>query len=257
MATLASLGGNWTAGASWALCDANGTVDSEAASTALTTSDQNSSAFTPAAVAIDAIGVKLASRAAGSPANTIIITLRNTSGTPTDVASVTINVADLDVSTTSDHAGGWYFFKLASTHTPNGTDTYVIRARLSATTTAVSLWSVTGTNWARAIRTTTTQAPAAGDKFIIGGEFTAAGTGNNLSIAGDANLTTLYGAAVSTSTFLASISVGKRGTLTLGSAAATTYNLRWAGLLVVHSGGTVTQAAALPTDSVCALEMTP
>lgn len=259
MATLASLGGNFTTAGSWALCDATSALDSEASSAAGSTGTQDSNTFIPAAVAIDAVGIKIASRASGTPSNTISMILRN-STTATNIATVTINVADLDVCTTSDHAGGWYFFKLGATHTPNGTDSYVIRITMSATTTAVSLWVSAGTNWARLLRTTTTQAPAAGDKLVIGGEFTGAGTGTNISITMNNTATTTFGAVVSTSTFLATLSIGKRGTLTWATSSATNYVLRMSGFLVVHSGGVMQQYSSgspCPIDSTAVIEFTP
>jgi len=259
MATLASLGGNFTAAASWALCDANAVNDIETTSTALTTTPTDSTTFVPAAVAIDAVLIKIASRASGSPSNTITVVLRNTT-TATDARTLTINVSDLDVCSTTDHAGGWYCFKFASTVTPNGTDSYAVRVSLSATTTAVSLWVSSGNNWARQVRTTTTQAPAAGDLLIIGGEFTGAGTGNNITITMDSTATTQYGTVRGTSDFRASVSVGKRGTMTYGTTASTNYVLRMAGSFVVYSSGTAsigTSGTPMPRTSTAVLEFVP
>lgn len=251
-------------GSIWGLCDSASELDSEATSVALTASDQSSSTFTPAAVAIDAILVKVASRASGSPTNTITITLRNNTGA-SDVASVTINVSDIQACDTSDRQGGWYLFKLGSTHTPNGTDTYLIKAKLSATTTAVSLWVSATTNFSRILRTTTTQAPAASDRMIVTKEWTAAATGTARSVTWDITATTNYGSStgLSTSTFTtggavnAAIVVGNGGTLTWGTTAATNYYMKLTGPVIVYSNGTWIRGSSgtpIPSDSTAVLE---
>lgn len=252
MATLWSLGGNFTTAGSWAVCDANGSLDSEAVGTALGTGNSDTPTFVPAAVAIDGVAIKISSRAAGSPSNTITVKLRNTI-TPADVLTLTINVADLDGVTN----GGWYLFKFGSTHTPNGTDTYVVRVSLSATTTAVSLYAVSANNFAKMIRTTTTQAPAAADKMYIGAEFTGAGTKNNISITMNNTASTTFGAVIGNTSNMGSINISKGGTLTWGTAAATNYLLRVAGNVTIYSGGIYNQgtvATPIPRDSTAILE---
>jgi hypothetical protein len=258
---IANANGNFTASV-WGLVDSASESDSEAVSTALTASDQNSSTFTPAAVALDGVAVKVSNRATGSPSNTITITLRNNT-TATDITSVTINVSDIQTCDSTSNDGGWYFFKFSSTHTPNGTDTYVIRARLSATTTAVSLWATATTNWSRLLRTTTTQAPAAADKMVITKEWTAAATGTARSITMNNTAATVFGASGSLSTSNwahAAMAIGNGGTLTWGNTAATNYLLTLVGSLVVYAGGTYVcggSGSEIPRDSTAILEFQP
>lgn len=256
---VANADGNFTASI-WGTCDSASELDSETGSTALTAADQNSSTFTPAAVAIDAILVKLASRASGSPTNTITITLRNNT-TATDIASVTLNVSDLQVCDTTNREGGWYLFKLGATHTPNGADTYVIRARLSATTTAVSLWrDGTAANWSRLLRTTTTSAPAAADRLVVTKEWTSAGTGTARSVTMDNTAATVFGTSsglTTTNWVNSAMIIGNGGTLTWGNTAATNYLLTLVGSVVVYAAGTYIcggSGSEIPRDSTAILE---
>ena len=252
--------GNFTTAATWAACDANSVLDSEAGSTALTTGNLDSATFVPAAVAIDAVLVKLASRAAGSPSNTITITLRNSTA-GTNAFSVTVNVSDLKPCGATQREGGWYLFKAGATHTPNGADSYLIRATLSATTTAVSLWTNgTANNWSRMCRTITTQAPAAADRMIIVKEMTAAATSTARSVTMNNTASTTFGSATGLSTSnwqCAAINIGNGGTLIWGTTAATNYFLSLTGSIVAHSGGTWTigdTGAEIPRDSTAIIE---
>lgn len=253
MAKLISVAnGNWTSASTWKKVAAAGLLETQGSSTALTTGNLDSATFVLGATAVDAMAVKLASRAAGSPSNTITITLRNSTGA-TNVAAITLNVSDLPACTTTDIAGGWIVIPLGLTHTPNGTDSYLVRATLNSTSTAVSLWTNgTANNWARLIRETTTQAPVAGDDLIIAGEHTGAGTGTNYSVVMDSTANTDYGTAV-VSGFTDAVAVCKRGTLTCGQTASTNYILRVSGVVNVYSGGTVT-LAPVPT-STCVVEL--
>lgn len=266
MANLAAIGtgGNFTTAGTWGVCSAgaNAALNSEVGSTALTTSDQSSATFTPAATAIDAIYVKLASRATGSPSNTLTLTLRNNT-TATDVASVVINVSDLPACTTTDRCGGWIAAKFNATHTPNGTDTYVIKAKLSATTTAVSLWrDGTVANWSRLVRTTTTGAPAAGDVLFLAGEYSnatsPAATPSAQTVTMNETATTQYGAGGDlTLESTGAVNVSKFATLAYGSTASTNYVLRLSGHLVVFSGGTFTMGTSgtpIPRSGSAVLE---
>lgn len=255
---ISSVTGNLTAAGSWKLASVAGELDSQAGSTALTTGNLDSAAFVLEANEVDAVLVKLASRATGTPTNTITIHLRN-STTATNVLSLTINVSDLEAcgSGAAAREGGWYLFKFGSTHTPNGTDSYVIRGTVSATTTAVSLYTNgTANNWTRQVRRTTTAAPAAGDKILIVGEWTAAATLSSFTITMDEIAATDYGAA-GTTEGIPAISVSKGGTLTYGATAATNYILRISGYLCVYKGGTLnigTVATPIPRDSTAVLE---
>src|SRR4030066_1051128 len=87
--------GNFTDASTWALGNATSLLDSEAGNTALTTSYVDSSQFTPGAITIDGIAVKIASRAA-SPTGTISVELyNNTLSASVAGTEVVLNVSDI------------------------------------------------------------------------------------------------------------------------------------------------------------------
>jgi hypothetical protein len=257
MATLISAAtGNLTAAGTWKKVAAAGILQSTGATTALTTSNLDSATFVLGATAVDAVALKLASRASGSPSNTITVTLRNSTA-GTNPLTLTINVSDLPACDTTAAEGGWIVFKFGSSHTPNGTDSYLIRVVLSSTSTAVSLYTNgTANNWARMVRETTTQAPTTGDDMIVAGEHTGAGTGNDVTVTQNQTAATDYGSA-STSVEQAALNVCKRGALVSGTTAATNYLLRLSGHCQVYSGGTFSLgdgSTQIPRDSSSILE---
>ena len=136
--------------------------------------------------------------------------LRNsTSGT--NVKTVTVNVSDLpQAASGADNEGGWIYLQFSSSHTPNGADSYPIRATLSATTTAVSLANNgTSNNHQRMLVTSTTATPAAGDDLHIVGKFDGASspaTTATRTVTMDSTAATDYGAA-STNQYTAAIDI--------------------------------------------------
>lgn len=257
MATLISKAtGNLTSSSTWNKVAANGLLESTGSTTALSTSNLDSSTFVLGATAVDAVALKLASRAAGSPSNTITVTLRNSTA-GTNPLSLTINVSDLPACDTTNQDGGWIVFAFGSSHTPNGTDSYLIRVALNSTSTAVSLYTNgTANNWARMVRETTTQAPTTGDNMIVAGEHTGAGTGNDFVVTQDSTAATDYGSA-STSVHVDALAVCKRGTFKSGTTAATNYVLRLSGNCQAYSGSTFALgdgSTQIPRDSSSILE---
>lgn len=256
---VATATGNFTASI-WGLCDAASVLDSEASSQSLTTSAVTGSSFVPAAVAITAILLKVQSRAASGSTPTLTVTLRNVT-TVTDIASVTIGVQDVPESV-SNSDPGWIQFKLASTHTPNGTDSYAIKVVVSGATPNLALYrDATTNNFSRLLRTTTVQAPAAGDLFVIAKELTGVGTDNGgYTITMDSTATTQYGttSGLSTSTLVNSaVAICNGCTVTWGTTAATNYVWRMAGCLAIFRGGTMTMGTSgtpMPRDSSASLE---
>jgi hypothetical protein len=260
---IATADGNFTAAATWATTDTTALVSTSVSVTALTAANLDSAAFIPGAITVDGVAVKLASRAAGAPTNTITITLRDSTA-GTDVASVTANVSDLAACTNTSalREGGWYFFKFSAPVLLTAGNNHVIRAVLSATTTAVSLFTNgTANNWQHMLRTTTTQAPAAGDDLFVLGVLdgsTNPATPGARSVTMDSTAATDYGSATAdTAIDTPAIGVGNRGTLTYGTTAATNYVLRVSGHLIVWSGGTLrigNTGAEIPRDSTAVLE---
>lgn len=254
MTTLMSIAtGNFTAAGTWEICDSTSESDSDAANTALTTSYVESSTFTPGAITIDGIAVKVAARVA-SPTGTISVHLAiagvEVAGTP-----VTINVTDINyVNGIAGTLYDWVFFKFGSSKLLVGATLYSVGAKCSVGS-EVNLYSTATTNWSRELRTTTTQAPAVTNKLIVAGECTGAGTGNNFTVTMDNTAATIFGP---TGAGNPGLYVSNRGALTWGTSASTNYLLELAGDLRICSGGTYnmgTVGTPVPSTSTAKLEL--
>lgn len=261
MATLAAAAtGNWTAAGTWGLVDSTSFLNSEAVSTAISTTNLDSSTFTPGAITVDAVAVKLAARAA-SPSGTFTVTLRNSTDA-VDVTSVTVNVSDLPTCSTASTGieGGWQLLKFSASQLLTAGKAYLVRVVCSATGSQVTLYrDSTANNWSRMLRTTTTQAPVAGDDVVIGKEYTGAGAANALTVTMNETATTDYGSNTASSVTPA-LAITNGGTLTYGASAATNYYLKLSGRAIVYNGGTFnigTVATAIPRDSTAVLEFDP
>lgn len=256
MATLVSrTSGNFTTAGTWALCSVAAELDSEAGSTNVAATNLDSAAFVLEANQIDGFAVKL-SNATGT-GGTCTFTLRN-STTATDIFTVTINWADLYVNNSSAGGRGWLFFSTGATHTPNGTDSYVIRC--IRTTSGIALFTNgTANNWSRQVRRTATQAPAANDKLIISGQYTGAGTSNRYTVTLDNTATTSFGPTVSGGP-PQGITINAKGTLQLATpGSATNYYLKWKGLMEIYGDGELfldNPPATTGTITACTLKNT-
>ncbi len=255
MAVLASIAtGNFTAAGTWQVVNATSYVNAETNSDVLTTaySGTRSAAFTPGAITVSHLGVKLSVRTGTT--GTMSVSLRNaTIGLNDFVAGteVTINTADLPVAATADANGGWVFFKLATPVLLLAATNYNIQSKTSSATQVSLFRDGTADNSSRCLVTTTTGAPAAGDDLIIGGEYTGTGTSNSFTVTMDNTALTDFGSA-STSLVTPALAICSKGTLTWGVAAATAYKLKLSGNLIEYSGGVHnkgTVANPTPRDS--------
>ena len=248
---IAAATGNFTAAGSWGTVDTAGEIDSQAGTVVISTSNIDSPIFTPGAITVDGVALKLAARAA-SPTGTFTVTLRNSTGA-VDVTSVTVNVSDLNA------AGlGWIFIKFSASQLLLAVTDYIIRCVCSNTGSQVTLYrSTTGTNnFSKKMRTTTTQAPAAGNHLIVCGELTGAGTGADITVTMENTATTSFGPTVSGGP-PQGIVVSSRAILTWGTAASTAYYLKWKGIFQVSGGGVVnvgTSGTPIPASSTATLD---
>jgi hypothetical protein len=257
MAThIAIADGNLTAAATWGVVDATALLDDQTANTALTTSYVESAAFTPGAITIDGIAVKVASRAA-SPTGTMSVRLAQAGATVAGT-EVTINVSDLEVNAESPSSTvcgvGWTLFKFGAPVVLLAATPYTVSAKTSSSAQVNLFRNATAGNWARMLRTTTTGAPGAADNMFVLGEWTAAATKTNRVVTMDQTAATDYGGG---STTLASLGIGKGGTLAYATTAATNFLLRLSGILEVWPGGTLTLGSTttqIPRDSTAILE---
>ncbi len=247
---IATADGNFTAAGTWGVVDATALLDSEAANTALTTSYVESAAFTPGAITIDGIAVKVASR----PGSTGTISVRLAQAAATVAGTeVTINVSDIDSRAAEQ---GWYFFKFAAPVLLVVATAYTVSAKTSSATQVNLYRNATAGNWSRLLRTTTTGAPAAGDSLHILGEWTAAATKTDRTVTMDSTAATDYGDGTPANP--PGFTIGKGGILTWGTTAATNYILRVSTRLTIFRGGVMnmgTTGTACPRDSSMELQL--
>lgn len=253
--------GNFTAAGTWGTVDATSYLNAENATESLLTtaySGTRSSVFTPGAITVSHLAVKLCERIGTT--GTMSVSLRNaTIGLDDFVAGteVTINTADLPTALEADLSGGWIFFTLAAPVLLLAATNYNIQAKTSSAT-QVDLWcDGTVDNISRCLVTTTTGAPAAGDDLIIAGEYTGAGTSNTFTVTMDNTATTDFGAA-STSLVTPSLAICSKGILRSGVAASTAYYLKQSGNVIVYSGGQLdmgTSGTRIPGTSSFVLEL--
>ena len=245
--------GNLTTASTWGTVDATSLLDSEAGSTALTTSYVQSSATTPGAITIDGFAVKLANRTGTT--GTMSCELYNSTDAAAVAATlVTINTADLPAALTSV-GGSWIMLGFTATTLTAG-KAYKVECKTSSVAMVNIYRDSTAGNWSRILRTTTTAAPGAGDNMIVAGEYTGAGTGNDFTVTMDSTAATDYGSA-GTTVAPAALAIGGRGTLTWGTSASTTYILQLSGWLTVGAGGLMnigTNATRMPATSTATLQ---
>ena len=237
MATLISCSsGSWTEASTWGLCDSTSELDSEGGNNATLTSYSFSSSFTPGAIIVDGIALKLYTRTINATGTATVCIGQG--GAAVVGTEVTINVTDISYLGTPSggyqQSYGWIYFKFTSPVTLTAATAYTVGIKSSNASEINFYTNGTSYNWSRQLRTTTTQAPSTGDKMYVIGEYTGAGTGNNITVTMNNNDTTDYGTG---STTLVSLGVGKRGTLNWIYTATT--RLRLSGLLGVWHEGTL------------------
>lgn len=254
--------GNWLTAGTWGAVDATSLLDSQTGNFTIATAAAWSSGanFTPGAITIDGIAVKIATRAA-SPSGTMSVRLFNvTGGAAVAGTTVTINVSDIDDDQGTAGSGnegcsiGWYFFQFAAPVLLLAATNYRVEAQSSAATQVNLFRDATANNMSRMLRTTTTGAPAAGDSMFVLGLWTAAATKTDVTVTMNETANTDYGSA---STTLASIGISKGGTLSYDTTAASNFLMRLSGLLQVWLSGTLsigTSGTPIPRDSTAVLE---
>jgi hypothetical protein len=122
-----------------------------------------------------------------------------------------VNAADLGATS----ALGWANFLLPAPITLVAAVQYDVRLTSSVSSTLTVFRSATTADWARFLRTTTTQAPVASDILNVCGEYTGRGTSNTLTVTMDNTAATVFG----------KIETSGKGILSCGTAASTAYLL--------------------------------
>lgn len=230
--------GNLTdATATWGTVDATSYLNAETAAHTVTTAfnGTRTAAFTPGAITVDGIALKLCNRT-GTTGTISVHLADNATHTEVPGTLVTINCSDLPAAVQADINGGWIFFKFGSGVLLVVATAYEVEVNTSSAT-QVTLWrDSTAANVSRCLRTTTEAAPGAGDDIIVTKQWTAAATGTAVTITIDQTAATDYGAA-STSLILPAVAVTNGGTLKSGTTASTNYVYKVSGNIIVYAGG--------------------
>jgi len=167
---VASTSGNWTDANIWQQISTTASNLVFTNVTALTTTLQASTAFTPGAITTDGLWLGLYSRAT-SPTGTFSFELFN-STTSTVITSYTDSVSVLP-STPNLGGARPIYFRWASPVTLTAGNSYTIRCR-TAQASQVTLWYGTATtNWSRILTITATASPAATDQLYIASRYSA------------------------------------------------------------------------------------
>jgi hypothetical protein len=224
----------------WNLIDSTSFLDSEAASIGVSASALDSPSFTPGAITITAIAIKISIRSSSSGTFTAVL---RTGGADVAGTSVTIDNTSIPAS------GGWVVFKLASDVTLLAATAYTLRLFGSVTSSASVYRDSTANNWSRFLVTTTTATPTTNDQLIVAGNWTGtSGAGNDVTVTIDQTGTPVQ---FGTTALLQSISIASRGKLKLANSASTAYTMKHRGICQVR-GGTLelgTSAARLDATS--------
>lgn len=243
--------GNNTDAATWGLIDSTSFNESETTGITVPTGYSTSyTQFTPGAITIDGIGVRLNSRLGTT--GTFSIELYNHTLTASVAGTeVTVDTADFVDGGSVAIDGGWMFFKFGSPVLLLAANAYSVRFKTS-TATQITLYATSSTNPSRLLRTTTTQAPAAGDDRFIMGEWTGTGSMTAFNVVPNDTSVVDYGSG-STSQVTPALSISNGGSYSLLSpAAATTYVQKLSGNLRVYNGGSIEigqSGSRMPTNS--------
>jgi len=243
--------GNNTSASTWGLIDSTSFNESETtAITVPTTYSTGYTQFTPGAITVDGIGVRLNNRS-GTTGTFSVELYNHTAAGSVAGTEVTVNCSDFVDGVAGSFDGGWMFFKFSSPVTLLAANAYSVRFKTSSSNQIVCQ-GASATNPSRMLRTTTTQAPTTGDDRYVMGEWTAASTTTTRTVTlNDTGAAVDYGSA-STSQVTPALSISAGGIVLAGTTSATTYVQKISGNVVVYNGGILrlaTSGSRMPTNS--------
>lgn len=246
MAILASIAtGDFTSSSTWAVCDPTAALDpiTGLANTTLTTSYVASSAFTPGAITVAGIIVKVNNRI-GTTGTMSVELYNSTAGASVAGTEVTINTADIPAGSAFN---GAIYLKFAAPVTLLAATNYQVRAKTSSSSQISLNRNGTANNWCRQLVTTTTAAPGASDRLYVVTEHTGTGAFTTRTVTMNETATTAYG----------SIEVGSQSSLLYAYSASTNYYLKCQHV-VIGASATFTigdSTNPIPSTSTAVLEI--
>lgn len=235
--------GNLTSASTWQVADTTSFLQTQTNTQTTSTSFASSAAFTPGAITIDAIGLYFSNRTA-NPTGTISVRLFDNTAAAA-VAGTTVTLSAVNIDTVPTAGIGWQSFSFTPLTLVAG-HSYSVQVTSSTSSEFTIYRDATANNFARYLRTTTTQAPVAGDNLLIHG------TNNTLSTI--SYVVTMNDTA---STAYGNIECSKGGTLTHSTAASTNWTLKPAGNILIWSNGafeTGNNSSPIPSTSTYTVE---
>lgn len=240
MATLvSSANGNWATASTWGVVDTTSLSADNTSNVTISTSYITTAAFTPGAIEINAIAVKMYRRLKTTGTFTVEL-YDNTAAAVVSGTTVTIDMADVpvdDYATSTSilgtaEIGGWLVMRFGFDVYTNVTllagHSYSVRA-ICSDTSAIGLYrNATANNFDRMLITTTTATPVAADRLIIAGYHTGQGAMTDITVDYNSNSATDYG----------QITVEDQGIFNFLSD-QTTIALKTSGNLVIHGNGSL------------------
>jgi hypothetical protein len=248
---------NWNNAAGWSVISATGwtaalaTQETAAVTTPITFT--SGAAFTPGAITVDAILLKMTARSA-TPTGTVSVRLFNSTGAAA-VAGTTVDVNTSDLPNTT--TGTWVMFKFASPVTLLAATNYTVQVASSiASNASFFRKSATANDWTFGLRTTTTQQPAAGDQVLVASEYTQLAASTSYTVTMNVTTGVTIGTGVAGQ---AALEVNNNATLAWSVAGASTYPMTLTGSWYTNYGGTSTvgtQASPMPSTSTAVITLT-
>lgn len=262
---LATANGLMTAAGTWQ--DVSSLSDYEPTQMQLVNTWQGAGAFTPGAITIDGILLKIGHRVA-VPSGTVSVRLWNsTDALAVAGTTVTINVSDVPAvqvaATSAWTTVGWVYFKFAAPVALTAGKNYIVQATTSVSFMVSVPYTGAAYTYSRGVVITgaAAAAPTTGDQVIICGAWTAPATQTAVAVTMDQTSSAVkYG---TTSTTTPTFNVDDGGRLDFGGpaagnppAAATNYYLNLQAVLHVGTNGVLTigtVANPVPRDSTARL----
>jgi hypothetical protein len=249
---------NWNNAAGWSVISATGwtalLATQETAANPTPTTFTSGIAFTPGAITIDAILLKITARST-TPTGTVSVRLFNTTGSAV-VAGTTVDVNTSDLPNTT--TGTWVMFKFAAPVTLLAATNYAVQVASSVASNASFFRkSATANDWTFGLRTTTTQTPTAGDQVLVASEYTQLTASTSYTV----TMNVTSGVSIGTGTTgQAALEVNNNATLAWSVAGASTYPMTLTGGgWYTNYGGTSTvgtQASPMPSTSTAVITLT-
>ena len=201
--------------ASWKTIDNTSYLDGNNSSvTNSSTSYVASSSFTPGAITVEGVALKIANTSVG-PTGTFSMQLWNSTDSA-QAGLVQCNLSDLvSIGIKAQTPGGWCYFKFSSPVTLIAAKAYQIRILSSVNGTVAVYRGATAGDWLRSLVTSTTGTVGAGDILYMGGAIGGVGSVTTIAPVFDNTATTVFN----------SLKIGYGCSMTCQNSASTNYNL--------------------------------